>query len=671
MTSQELRTGLLHHSNSDLQSHFKHEKAKTVLESSCWVLLLPLKCLISPCIMCFDAQCWENYSVYHRDVAIQSYGIFQVIIAALWSSLFSSILTSFEVSNNIKDETYLDNIIITLLYDIILYCLISLLVLTLANQFDVSNSQIETKFSFIIGILAHVTAFGFRDLAFYLATAYFSKTLWLSIVFFIVLFLFSLLFIAILPYIRKHLWCYCDCYFNCCNIYHKDKSRHRRLTSVSTHHSQLHELNGNDQRDHENDHHTSMIEHNFEMWLEKMNEIDNDAFMVSLGFIFVEIVLYFESNEWISIKSASSVSDAADTSDYTGFVSLILIAIIIIFWILWTHFISFLQATKDRLLHFIFDLSAKRQNQNMNNNTLQNKPKLNDFELETKRSSIRSIVSGDLYESLRLLTAHGDCDDIGDLKNSNNNNNNNNKNNGNNEIFQNKHQQEQDTHDNYEYNCCTKCVIGFFIKYNDDINNILIFADCLMGWALGWVIATNFILIENLISKLIWTIVNTVGLLVLYIFRLYLLRRRLLIWKKKVNLYDSSDYDNGMEINNDQLVVIPEQTRFKEQKLLYFLNHSKYFFVRTFSLAIGLPWESFVDVLVETLFENENDSQVLSIKTVITLVLIIVLTYCGLRFVQIENKFDSQSTSQMMQRYFQGYSSNIIKINNPKSKSTI
>eukprot|EP01084_Bolivina_argentea_P270822 460591_1 len=258
--------------------------------SKCYSFILDI--LTFPLTIWFTLSCWTSRKLqyFQYDASILLNNAFQTIIALLWSSVVKKFVTTTFIS---KRE---DHIAFYTIYVILTYILCNIFVIILQRR-----HLLNATMTFYIGVLAHILAFGIRDLAAIIMIWFIEPKLYLAVTYFFICLLISILIIYGLSIIRT-------CFFIAKKGLHKihdstSEIRHKFMHSLSSKIAQNNSLNSSEISNNTNSKSvetnnlitTAAVEHiehktHTHSFNDLLREIDADAIAVGMSYVFVQII---------------------------------------------------------------------------------------------------------------------------------------------------------------------------------------------------------------------------------------------------------------------------------------------------------------------------------------------------------------------------------------------
>ena len=362
-----------------------------------------------------------------------------------------------------------------------------------------------------------------------------------------------------------------------------------------------------------------------EQFYDFTQEIDGDAWLISIGFMWVDIIFLLYQHKYLSLNREEIDESEVVIEDFdwknAPFYAGVFISIYI-FWIIYSWLCSYFQVHRDRCILVEYgEILAIKHKESIEN----------DFEdIEEEQNELIPALSREQGEN-RSLSKHNKC-------------------------------------------------FRFFIKFSlthFTSETVFMFMDGTCGWCFGWsyvgiMLNLKFHEMEHNILYL-YLIANIAALLVtiVFLFRMWNFRRELKKWMRDTikNADGVSESEKTIHLSHIDLAKqqhldddvdeelrrkyfnFPNMTYTNHAKLFHLL-HANWFWRRALAIAYAVPLEEVFDRSMEYWLEHVNEANSILISIGMAVILTVILGLAGLWLVDIKQSRKSQDV--MISKFLQG-----------------
>eukprot|EP01084_Bolivina_argentea_P075663 137142_1 len=336
-----------------------------------------------------------------NEIAHQILFIYTTLIAVVWSTLTVSIIQKLT-------ESHESDIIGSIIYIIFVYCIANI-VLCFMLRHKLISKYLSLRMGFIVGIFGHILGFGLKNLSIFILQDSFFKTnhwyRWLYL--FIQIFCF-ILYLWLMSIIRPKL-CFAmkklsksasllASQINSSMIDISASTSNRSVVYETDLFAQLMEFADDEKRINA----VSIDEYNediLEHFYDYTKEIDGDAWLISIGFMSVDIIFLLYQHKYLSLTHQEIDENQVIIDDFNWINAIFYAAVFIsiyIFWYLYSWLCSYFQVHRDRCILSEFGNVSlrKRKQSDIKNKSLEKHNKCFRFFIEC---SLKYIVSETVF----------------------------------------------------------------------------------------------------------------------------------------------------------------------------------------------------------------------------------------------------------------------------------
>ena len=490
------------------------KKIYYILRAIFCIILTPLGGMLYYYLFKPDWQWAKN------EIASQIIFAYTTLIAVLWSTLTVDIIQRIEIPSQ-------GDIYVTIIYIVFVYCIANMLLCFMLRQKQISK-YLSLRMGFIVGIIGHILGFGLKNLSIFVLQYSFLKEnhwyrwlyLFLQICCFII---YTWLMSIIRPkfcFVMKHLE---DQTNSLMKNVGKQISQHVNVVSSTDFHiasvkgnvggKDLNDVDGSKKVIYESDLYSNLMEiadaeqqsieeierlekeetreEIMEQFEDYTKEIDGDAWLISIGFMWVDIIFLLYQHKYFSLTHQEIDENDVVIEDYdwenAAFYGTVFLSIFI-FWYIYSWLCSYFQVHRDRCIMVEFgEVLSEKHKQSRDE----------DFENFSDDDEDNSLPPPFLDRrqgadrSMKSLAKH---------------------------------------------NKCTRCCIRFSLKYVTS-ETVFMFMDGTCGWCFGWsyvYIVLNMDMHKDVIW-ILYLVANVAAILVtiVFILRMWLFRRGLKQWMRE------------------------------------------------------------------------------------------------------------------------------------------